>query len=330
MRVAVMDIGTNSCRLLVADTGLEEYVPPRVVRVFQTMEVTRVGEGIGKSGGCLKKEAVARTVDAMARFAAIAADYSVAQHIVVATAAVREAQNAAELVDSVKRRTGLTVQIISGEEEARLSFLGVVQGLPEAPAQSAVIDIGGGSTEFIWGRTCGSPKRPTAAGASGGAAAAGVAAAGASGAAAAAGVEVASVPIGAVRATEAELSPGQIENILEPTLAKMRTVHPANLIGVGGTVTTLAAMELRLEKYDPHIVHGCRISREAVIRWDEYLKTATLRERLAIPGLQPQRADIIPAGVSITRVVLDALDLPEITISETDLLWGLAWEAAQA
>lgn len=290
MRLAAIDIGTNSTRLLVTETEEGSYP----VQLYQDLKITRIGEGLDKNGGLLKPEAIERTVLALRQFSAIAADFSVQRLSVVATAAVREAVNSRGLVELAKEKAGLEVNIITGEQEARLSYLGVVKGLPEVPADSVVIDVGGGSTEFIW------PGRE--------------------------GIEVASVPLGAVRVTEAGLNEQQIGQRLDQVLTRVAGVRPQIVIGVGGTATTLAAMNLGLEIYDPAQVHGYRLKKAEVNSWYRQLSTASTEQRKAIPGLQPQRADIIVAGVTIIKNVLDKLELNELIVSETDLLWGLIFE----
>ncbi|MDA8213267.1 MAG: Ppx/GppA phosphatase family protein [Clostridia bacterium] len=291
MRMATMDVGTNSTRLLV--TEIREGQSPALL--YQTLCTTRIGEGMEQNGGILTPAAIKRTVEALQQFSAIAAEFSVEKLAVVATAAVREAQNGSELVKLAWEKAGLEVRIIPGEEEARLSYLGVIKGLPEAPVDAVVIDVGGGSTEFIW---------PSGAGR----------------------MEVASVPLGAVRATEAGLNEEQILRRLDAVLTRVTKVRPRYLIGVGGTATTLAAMNLRLELYDPIRVHGCRLKKTDINSWYRRLSEASPEQRKTIPGLQSQRADIIVAGVAIVKTVLEKLDLDELTVSETDLLWGLIYE----
>lgn len=291
MRIATMDVGTNSTRLLITEIGES----PCPVQLYQAINTTRIGEGMANNHGLLTPVAIQRTVQALMEFSAIAAKFSVDKLRVVATAAVRDALNGRELVELAQAKAGLEVKVISGEQEARLSYLGVIKGLAEVPPAAVVIDVGGGSTEFIW---------PSGEGR----------------------LAVESVPIGAVRATEAELNEQQISLMLGKVLSRVAKARPQKVIGVGGTATTLAAMNLGLELYDAAQVHGYSLKKVEVNSWHRKLSAASPDQRKLIPGLQPQRADIILAGVTIMKIILDKLGLEQLMVSETDLLWGLIFE----
>jgi exopolyphosphatase/guanosine-5'-triphosphate,3'-diphosphate pyrophosphatase len=289
-RVAAIDIGTNSTRLLVADgsgAGLEALEIGLVT--------TRLGEGIG--GGVLLPGAMDRTVEAVDGFYRKALGLGAERVVAAATSAVRDASNREEFLDRVKRRTGLPVRVLSGEEEAAMSYRGVLSGLAVEPSTTAVVDIGGGSTELIWSR--------------GGT------------------LCLNSVKVGAVRMTEAGLAVEEIGAILRPVLAEVRRSRITGLVGVGGTVTTLAAIDQCLVVYSRDRVHGYSLSADRVDGILQRLKRMSAAERRQVPGLQPERADIIVAGVAIVKGVLEGLELDRLLVSECDILYGLALEEVE-
>jgi len=300
-RRAAIDIGTNSVRLLVADVG--EAPPGDAVRpVDRRLAITRLGESL-HAGGLLTPDAAARTAAVVEAYVARAREWDVPHPVVAATYAVRAARNP----DALLSRLSVPVRVLSGEEEAALGFRGVVAGLPDlAPAAPVVVlDVGGGSVEITWG-TAGR------------------------------GVEGSgSLPIGCVVMTRRAIAhdpPARSEitaleetlgAALEPLLAPLR-FRTERLVGVGGTVTTLAAMAQRLVPYDPDRVHGYRVTASEVGRLLETLRGVPLAERRRLPGLQPERADVIVAGTLVVRHVLGSLRCDAITASEADLLWALA------
>ncbi|NPV28718.1 MAG: Ppx/GppA family phosphatase [Firmicutes bacterium] len=294
-RFAAIDIGTNSTRLLIA-----EVEGGRVIPRFFALRMTRVGEGVARGEG-LRPEPVARTLRALQEFGALARRYGVSCMRVVATSAVREAPNAPGFLKQVREEAGFEVDVISGEEEAYLSYLGACRALPGV-AEGVVVDIGGGSTEFTF------PARPGAP---------------------ASGLRCVSVPLGAVRLTE---RPALLSELLAPMKAVLDEIalrRERNLIGVGGTITTLAAVDQALATYDPDRVHGYRLTRDAVERILFHLAAKNKDERKNVPGLQPERADIIVAGTTILWAILGYLQIPEITVSEADLLHGIILELSQ-
>ncbi len=287
MRVGAIDVGSNSTRLLVAD--IEEN--GTVIPVARELKTTRLGQGI--SGGVLLGEPVERTLAVIRHFNDIA-ERAGAQHVMVAaTSAVRDARNKDEFASRVKLLTGRDLLVLSGEEEARLSYLGVTSGL-ELPGEIVVVDIGGGSTEFTWRYKDD--------------------------------IKCASVKAGAVRMTETGYGGGEIRFALKETLQAVARDGFDEVVAVGGTATTLAAIELGLRQYDPGKVHGYRLEFEAVVGLDEKLHALSLEERKRLPGLQPQRADIIPAGTRILRRVMQELHAGHVTVSEADILYGLVLE----
>lgn len=286
--MAAVDIGTNSVRLLIVKPS------NRLLNTeLRTLRMCRLGEGM-TSGEGLQSQAVARTVRALQEFIALLETYGVHQVRTVATSAVREAPNAAFFVDQVRSQTGLEVDVISGKEEAYLSYLGACRALPEM-RRSVVIDIGGGSTEFAF--PSGEKSSET--------------------------LVSHSISLGAVRLTEQPLLLSEILTELKPALEPLQAVKPASLIGVGGTITTLASVDQALPVYDPERVHGYRLSRAAVERILFFLAAQTNDKRKQVAGLQPERADIIVAGTTILWTILGYLESEQIIVSEADILDGI-------
>jgi exopolyphosphatase/guanosine-5'-triphosphate,3'-diphosphate pyrophosphatase len=288
-RVAAIDIGTNSTRLLIADcsgAGLK--------RIEADLITTRLGKGMASE--LLLQESMLSTADAVGLFYRKAMDLRAENVVAAATSAVRDAANKAVFLELVKEKTGLDVRVLSGEEEAALSYRGVLSGLPVDPRSSLVVDIGGGSTEFIW------THRGQ--------------------------LNLVSVNAGAVRFTEAGADEIVIYNILQPILDKVRQSACECLIGVGGTITTLAAIDQRLSVYDPDLVHGYCLRASSVDRILKMLNGMDIPERRKVPGLKPERADIIVAGANIAKIIMDGLGREKMLVSECDILDGLALELA--
>lgn len=293
IRIAVIDIGTNSTRLLVANVSEESGVDV----LHGGLVTTRLGEGIGE--GRLVDAAMGRTIKAIKGFIEDAGKWQVDKVVAAATSAVRDAANREDFLERVQRETGVRVAILSGSEEAKYSYVGAMSGLPLDPAETVVMDVGGGSTEFIW-RTGED-------------------------------IKYCSLNVGAVRMTEGGYSDNQICEIMQPVLKNIRSNNPTGspgvLVGVGGTVTTLAAMDQRMEVYNPALVHGYRLNISQVEEIMDVLGRTDLQGRRMLPGLQPQRADIIPAGVKIVRFAMLGLGISTLWISEADILHGLALHA---
>ncbi|MFZ5650573.1 MAG: Ppx/GppA family phosphatase [Bacillota bacterium] len=286
--MAVIDIGTNSTRLLVADVSVSGRVDP----VYTELKTTRLGHGI--EGGVLLPGAVSRTVGAVAEMKEKAAGMSASVIVAAATSAVRDAANRDWFVEDVLRQTGVSVRVLDGQEEACMSYLGVTAEFGDNLASTVVVDIGGGSTEFTW-RSDGEMR-------------------------------CRSVNAGAVRMTEGGHDDGKILDIMKEALDEVRGDRPRQLMGVGGTVTTLAAMEMGLKVYDRSLVNGYTLTRAGIYRLLDMLVKAGPEGRKAIPGLQPARADIIVAGVRILLLIMKCLEIEEIRVSEADLMYGLAIE----
>jgi exopolyphosphatase/guanosine-5'-triphosphate,3'-diphosphate pyrophosphatase len=299
-RVAAIDCGTNSIRLLVADVAGDSLTD-----VDRRMKIVRLGEGVDRTGR-LAADAIERTRIALKGYADEIARLSAERVRMVATSATRDAANAAEFHDMVTATLGIEPEVISGDEEARLSFLGAVRGLPaDLPGPYLVVDIGGGSTEFV---------RGTAA------------------------VDAAiSVDLGCVRMTERHLhadppTPEQIAAAeaditagVDRALAAVDGRAAGTLVGLAGSVTTVAGIALDLPAYDPVRIHHARIGYPDVAKVTADLLAATRAERLAIPVMHPGRADVIGAGALILRVIMQRGAFDAVVASEHDILDGIAF-----
>jgi exopolyphosphatase/guanosine-5'-triphosphate,3'-diphosphate pyrophosphatase len=284
MSYAAIDIGSNSCRLLIADihsSGLQT--------LYKEIGSTRISTGLSQSGQ-ISAEAAERSLHWLAKTRAALQTYGVEQYRAVATSAVREASNGQAFVDEAARRSQLVIEIISGEEEARLSYIGVEKGL-HLDHPPLVVDLGGGSTEFI----CNEQDFVT------------------------------SLPLGAVRATEMKLSAAAIVERLQVVQPMKSRFREYPLVMVGGTASSLAAIQLGLDIYDSEQVHGHRLSRQEISDIYQLLERTPLRLRQRMPGLQAERADIINQGVLIILLIADMLEKTEIIVSESDLLQGVLW-----
>jgi exopolyphosphatase/guanosine-5'-triphosphate,3'-diphosphate pyrophosphatase len=295
VNVAAIDIGTNSMRLLILDENGGE--------VFRDSEITALGVGVD-STGAFDEARVQATLDVMARFGAAMDLHSVETRAAVATSATRDATNGAAFADAVADRIAVQPEIITGDREARLAFLGATGGGARGPC--VVVDIGGGSTEFIQGD--------------------------------AAPAWSVSVDIGAVRLTDRFLpdrpaDPAQMTDATAHVEDLFNGIPPAGdrpVIGVAGTFTTLAAMSLGLESYEPATVDGTVVSLSSLVEIRDRLEGMTVTETAAIPALQPKRAPVILAGAVIAVGALKCLGASSVTVSESDLLDALALEALRS
>jgi exopolyphosphatase / guanosine-5'-triphosphate,3'-diphosphate pyrophosphatase len=301
MRVAAIDCGTNSIRLLIADV-----VGDGLTDVARRMEIVRLGEGVDRTGR-LAPEAIARTRRALLGYAAEIAELGVMTVRMVATSASRDASNAAEFRDMVRGVLGVDPEVISGDEEARLSFTGAVRGLDAEPPY-LVVDIGGGSTEFVTGRS--------------------------------ATEHAISVDIGCVRMTERHLrgDPPTADEIAAATADITAAVDGAltavdgrtatTFVGLAGSVTTVTALALDLPEYDPARIHHARASYDDVARVTSDLLTATVADRRKLPVMHPGRADVIGAGALILRIIMERSGQRSVVASEHDILDGIAFGLA--
>jgi exopolyphosphatase/guanosine-5'-triphosphate,3'-diphosphate pyrophosphatase len=303
MRVAVVDIGTNSTRLLVADIDDQGGV----TELERRSTVTRLGQGVDATGA-LAPEAMQRVFTTLDEYRGLIDEHDAGGHTVaVLTSAVRDAANGDEFTATVRERYGLDARVIPGAEEARLSFLGATS--ERAPEQDGdpivVIDIGGGSTEFIVGR----------------------------------GRDVAffrSTQVGVVRFSERHLTTdpperAEIEALAEDAREVFERELPQDLrrgvadaIAVAGTATSVAAIDLDLEPYDPERVHGHRVSRESLEAIRDRLAAMTNADRRKVRGLDPARAPTIVAGTVVLLEALRAFGLDAFEASEHDILRGAA------
>lgn len=295
-RFATIDVGTNSVLLLVAERGASG----RFSAVEERAEITRLGRGVDHTRR-LAPEAIAATLEVVETFVRSARELTAEAIVITATSAARDAVNGADFLSEAKRRTGLGIEIISGEEEARLSFASAFADFGgERPL--AVVDIGGGSTEVILGDLDGHITFRH------------------------------SFDIGSVRLTERHVrgdppSPAELDAVaraVEHELGALpRPPAGARLIGIAGTVTTLFSVARRMDPYDASLVQGATLTRTEVARVIEELSRVPLAARRALPGLQPKRADVIIAGGLVLGGILDALGLGEVTVSDRGLRWGL-------
>jgi exopolyphosphatase / guanosine-5'-triphosphate,3'-diphosphate pyrophosphatase len=305
MRVAVVDIGTNSTRLLVADVGADGGV----TELERLTTVTRLGQGVDASGA-LHPEAMQRVFDTLARYREAIDAHGATTTLAVLTSAVRDAGNGAEFTASVRDDYGLDARTLTGDEEAQMTFLGATSAREnDAPSPVVVIDVGGGSTEFVVGER--------------GAVAFFV-----------------STQAGSVRQGERHVhhDPPAAEE-LAAAADDVRAVFAAAVpedvrasvaagVAVAGTATQLAAIDQSLEPYDPERVHGYRLDRAACERILARVALLTEAERREVPGLDPARAPTIVTGTLVMLEALRAFDLDVVEVSEHDILRGAALRLA--
>ncbi len=320
-RVAAIDCGTNSLRLLIADADLATR---HLTDVDRRMEIVRLGQGVDATG-MLAPEALERTLRVLADYASEIRGAGATAVRMVATSATRDAGNAADFARGVRDTLGVEPEVISGREEAMLSFAGATAELAgEDVARKPeplylVVDIGGGSTEFVLGgEPAGEPID------------------------AAAELAGLSVDIGCVRLTERHLhsdppteaevkgATADIDRALDEVAAAIDVPSARTLIGLAGSVTTVAAIALGLTEYDPGRTHHARISADTVHSVTQRLLSATRQERAAIGSMHPGRVDVIGAGALVLDRVLQRFGFAEVVASEHDILDGIAWSIAGA
>lgn len=299
MKLASIDIGTNSMRLLITDYD-EKFLSRK-----KYTNITRIGKGVDQNG-FISEEAIDRNILALKEFVDMAKDEDCKDIYVMGTSALRDSKNKEDFLMRAKKEAGVSVDIISGENEASLGFYGVASDLEES-GKVLILDIGGGSTEFILGDKKGGILFSK------------------------------SENIGSVRLTEKfikndpvleeELLQIQeyISDVTEHTVSILKKYHINKLIGIGGTATTLSSMVQQLEVYDMQKVHHSLVDISEVQAMIDILKSKTLDERMMIKGLDPKRADVITAGLTILHALMKALDMQEIMISEYDNLEGLVY-----
>jgi len=293
VNVAAIDIGSNSVRLLIADTN--------GVEVVRDVVVTGLGSGVDRSG-ILAEERVGATIDALTRLTEAMSGHDVARRVAVATSASRDAVNGPDVMQRFAEVIGIGPKIITGDREAALSFSGATGGI-STKGSTVVVDIGGGSTELVVGRSA--VERSL------------------------------SYDMGSVRLTDRVLgtrpaSQGQIANamdVVDETLGDVRWARDHDhVIGVAGTFTSLSAINLGLQTYDRAAVHDSVLTKADIGTLVNLLRGMTVEETEAIPSLDPMRAPVILAGAVVAERVLKAIGAPDITVSEYDLLDGLVNE----
>jgi exopolyphosphatase/guanosine-5'-triphosphate,3'-diphosphate pyrophosphatase len=297
--IASLDLGTNSTRVLVA-----RPIDGELDVLDRRNTITRLGQGVGASGR-LAPEAIERTLDCLRAYREILDRHGVERVRVAATSASRDAANRDEFFDAVEGLVGTRPELLSGDEEGRLSFLGATGGLDPATGPFLVVDIGGGSTEFIVGT-----ERVEG---------------------------VMSIDIGCVRLTEKfllhdppqpeeltaciSLSEAYLDDVAReiPAVAEART-----LVGLAGTITTVAAVEIGLETYDRDRIHHFHLTRDAAEDVFRTLATEARADRIHNPGLEEARADVIVAGCCVLVALFRHFGFDEMIVSESDILDGLA------
>jgi exopolyphosphatase/guanosine-5'-triphosphate,3'-diphosphate pyrophosphatase len=303
-RVAAVDIGTNSVRLLVADVrgasgdGRAAQVEP----IERLMRITRLGQGVNEARA-LHADAIERTLTVLREYREVIERHGVTSIRSTATSAARDSSNREEFFDAAEAALGARPELLTGEEEAALSFLGATATI-DAPAPYLVVDIGGGSTEFVLGTD--------------------------------APVGLVSLDMGCVRISEQFLhsDPPAAEELsnaiamVRDLVADVPRVIPgaldaATLVGLAGTVTTVAAVELGLPEYDADKIHGFHLTRAAVEDVFRTFATETAEQRATNPGLEPGRVDVIVGGTAVLAGILRQLDFDEVLVSESDILDGL-------
>ncbi|WP_405798649.1 exopolyphosphatase [Streptomyces sp. NBC_01506] len=307
-RVAAIDCGTNSIRLLVADA---DPATGELVDLDRRMTIVRLGQDVDRTGR-LAPEALERTFAACREYAGVIKEHGVDRTRFVATSASRDAENRDEFVRGVLGILGVEPEVITGDQEAEFSFTGATKeltGRTDLAKPYLVVDIGGGSTEFVVGE-----DRVTAA---------------------------RSVDIGCVRLTErhrpsSPATPGEIAAVRADIDAALDAVEETvplgearTLVGLAGSVTTVAAIALGLSEYDSAAIHHSRISFERVEEITGMLLAATHDERAAIPVMHPGRVDVIGAGALILLAIMERTGAREVVVSEHDILDGIGWAAAE-
>ena len=302
-RVAAIDCGTNSIRLLIADITDGNFK-----EVVRTMEIVRLGQGVDQNKS-FHPDAIARTLSAVEKFAQLIASKGVEKIRFCATSATRDASNRELFTNGVKKILGIEVEVIPGEQEAALSFIGATKELSQSDGPFLVVDIGGGSTEFVFG----SEK-----------------------------VEFAkSVNIGCVRMSERHLNsqPPTMAQIAEAIIdidlaitqaAKVVPISQAkSLVAVAGTATTVAAAALKLEEYDRYSIHLSRISAPAVHQVAAMFQSLNKDQITALGYMHPGRVDVITAGALVLSRIMAATGASEFIASESDILDGIAWSLSK-
>ena len=299
MKIGAIDIGTNSMRLLIAD-----YNNNKIENRKKYINTTRIGQGVDQDG-YITNEALERNLKALKEFSDKCNEEKCEKVYCMGTSALRDSKNGQDFINKAKKLTNIDVKIICGEEESNLGFMGVLEGTEgDKKEDILVIDIGGGSTEFVVGNEDGIKFCK-------------------------------SENVGALRMTEKFITTDPIsdeefnsmtsfiEDVISSTINKLETMNISKLVGIGGAITSLSAINQQLEVYSMEKVHNSVVRKKDLEKILQNLKIMTLNDKKTLKGLQPKRADIITAGVKILHIIMEKLEIEKIMISEYDNLEGL-------
>ena len=288
MKFAAIDIGTNSIRLLIA-----EYDGEKMHKLVNKLRTPRLGEGI--NAGMINEQAQIRACQVLVEYKELIDEYQ-ADCRAVATSAIRDAENKDQFLEKVKKESGIEIDVINGAQEAKLSYLGIANGLKQPPSNLLAVDIGGGSTELVFG----TENDVT---------------------------EYNSINLGAVRLKESWKE--DLEAMRSAASDKIQTViadaNPKMLVGVGGTITTLAAIEQSLEEYQPEKIQNYELHSADIKKMLKRLSELELAERKKVVGLSKDRADIIIPGIIILLEVMNNSQLEKIKVSDFGILEGIIY-----
>ena len=298
MKLAAIDIGTNSMRLLICD-----YINGQIINRKKFVNTTRIGKGVDENG-FIREEVLKINLDALKEYYEISKKEGCKEIYCIGTCALRDSKNGDDFVKRAKLECNVNVEIISGNEESSLGFLGVLKGADADNNDILVIDIGGGSTEFVFGNINEIKFAK-------------------------------SENIGALRMTEKFLTTDIVDNYefdmmskfieddINYTIEYLKQNKISKIVGIGGTITSLSAMNQELEVYSMEKIHNSVVSIDDIKKILQNLKNMTLNDKKTLKGLQSKRADIITAGVEILHIIMKKLEQYEITVSEYDNLEGL-------
>ena len=296
---AIIDVGSNSIKFFLGDLAQDGTLQT----VIDENDIARLGEGLRETG-VISPDAMQRNNEAIARFAEKARSNGAGEIVCVGTMALRNAKNTADFIKLVKETSNVDLSVIPGEEEARLSYLAVLSGLTLQDGKLAIFDTGGGSTEFIFGEGSSVSKRF-------------------------------SVDLGAIRITEKHFKADPVSKAdVHAAIAEIDGIFKesgvdgtvAQLVGMGGTVTSMGAVKHKMVKYDPDVIQGSALTLADVEEQIEAYSSRTIEARKEITGLQPKRADVILAGACILKVIINRLGVTGLTISDRGLRHGMAFD----
>ena len=299
---AIIDVGSNSIKFFLGDLAQDGTLQT----VIDENDIVRLGEGLRETG-LISPEAMQRNNETIARFAEKARGNGADEIVCVGTMALRNAKNAGDFIKLVKETSNIELTVIPGDEEARLAYLAVLSGLTLQDGKLAIFDTGGGSTEFIFGEGSSVSKRF-------------------------------SVDLGAIRITEKHFKADPVsKEDVDAAIAEIEDIFKGNgvdgkvaqLVGMGGTVTSMGAVKHKMAKYDPDVIQGSTLTLADVEEQIEVYSSRTIEARKEITGLQPKRADVILAGACILKVIINRLGVNALTISDRGLRHGMAFDMLQ-